>query len=359
MPNPAPVPATGRPIPRALALYLIYWNAQRAFDAGEFNARAFEALGPELRRRVKEIWARLYPNEEPVALGWALERLDILAERGVLPREALPAFRERIAARALRAPSGAYGPLGLLWRIHVLYLAALQAVEDSLLSRDSLPRIREAAHEQALRAVSSTLTDSGAKGKDLVPDVRAAIDAIVGELIASGLVDEGARQQLVRDPFASDDKPFAGAHCGVCGQEFEKSAELVLCVACSTPHHASCWKYNKGCAIFACGCVDSVSGSDELPAAPRFDLNEARFQLLTTMGSAQARAVIAGVGTGLYFSLFAFGLLLSALGCMFLGCGLTDSSHGAGLGVFFGALALCVGVPMLLVAAVGRLWPRG
>lgn len=42
----------------------------------------------------------------------------------------------------------------------------------------------------------------------------------------------------------------AGA-CPVCGDELAKS--VVWCRTCGTPHHKDCWKFNQGCAKFACG----------------------------------------------------------------------------------------------------------
>jgi hypothetical protein len=42
------------------------------------------------------------------------------------------------------------------------------------------------------------------------------------------------------------------ATCRVCGTAIEKE-KRVLCGQCRTPHHADCWAYNDGCAIFACG----------------------------------------------------------------------------------------------------------
>jgi len=36
-------------------------------------------------------------------------------------------------------------------------------------------------------------------------------------------------------------------------QILEKDQDLVVCTSCGTPHHAQCWEYNKGCAVFNCG----------------------------------------------------------------------------------------------------------
>jgi hypothetical protein len=39
--------------------------------------------------------------------------------------------------------------------------------------------------------------------------------------------------------------------CRVCGVGLE--GEIRRCARCRTPHHADCWAYNDGCAIYACG----------------------------------------------------------------------------------------------------------
>jgi Prokaryotic RING finger family 1 len=41
--------------------------------------------------------------------------------------------------------------------------------------------------------------------------------------------------------------------CPVCGEGLSQST-VVLCRACSSPHHRKCWGFNKGCAVFGCGC---------------------------------------------------------------------------------------------------------
>lgn len=41
------------------------------------------------------------------------------------------------------------------------------------------------------------------------------------------------------------------ATCQVCGTSPDPQ-ETVLCDRCGAPHHAECWEYNGGCAIFGC-----------------------------------------------------------------------------------------------------------
>jgi hypothetical protein len=40
-------------------------------------------------------------------------------------------------------------------------------------------------------------------------------------------------------------------NCPVCGSELDR--DVVWCRTCSTPHHRECWRFNRGCAAFACG----------------------------------------------------------------------------------------------------------
>lgn len=46
-------------------------------------------------------------------------------------------------------------------------------------------------------------------------------------------------------------RELTGSSCPVCGHPVAESA--LPCARCRTPHHADCWKYFGGCAIFACG----------------------------------------------------------------------------------------------------------
>lgn len=39
--------------------------------------------------------------------------------------------------------------------------------------------------------------------------------------------------------------------CPVCGQTLARP--IASCSQCHTPHHADCWSYNEGCAIYGCG----------------------------------------------------------------------------------------------------------
>lgn len=49
-------------------------------------------------------------------------------------------------------------------------------------------------------------------------------------------------------------------HCQVCGEALA-DAPVVLCRACRTPHHRECWRYNRGCSVYSCGCRTFVAPS--------------------------------------------------------------------------------------------------
>ncbi len=52
--------------------------------------------------------------------------------------------------------------------------------------------------------------------------------------------------EIVADPGVEE----AGA-CPVCGAPLD--GKVVWCRRCHTPHHKECWRFNRGCASFACG----------------------------------------------------------------------------------------------------------
>lgn len=41
--------------------------------------------------------------------------------------------------------------------------------------------------------------------------------------------------------------------CPICGDPLDR-ASVVVCLSCSSPHHDTCWEFNKGCSTYACGC---------------------------------------------------------------------------------------------------------
>ena len=46
-------------------------------------------------------------------------------------------------------------------------------------------------------------------------------------------------------------------NCQVCGVPAD-SQDRVVCAKCGSPHHAECWEYNRGCAIYGCKCKSCV-----------------------------------------------------------------------------------------------------
>jgi hypothetical protein len=75
-------------------------------------------------------------------------------------------------------------------------------------------------------------------------DLRSFIELAVTVLMkARGLADAlGVKLEPLRSS--------AGSSCPVCGHPVAESA--LPCARCRTPHHADCWKYFGGCAVFAC-----------------------------------------------------------------------------------------------------------
>lgn len=63
--------------------------------------------------------------------------------------------------------------------------------------------------------------------------------------------------------------PAPATSCPVCGEALE-GRPVLLCTACGTPHHADCWNYGRGCAVFACG-ERTARPPAPLPMAARDD----------------------------------------------------------------------------------------
>ena len=83
--------------------------------------------------------------------------------------------------------------------------------------------------------------------RNLVDDesyVLSFVDLAV--LILSEIRGVGAVAGIV----IADVEVKSGSECPVCGHGVEDAAKV--CPQCRTPHHADCWKYMGGCAIFAC-----------------------------------------------------------------------------------------------------------
>jgi hypothetical protein len=78
--------------------------------------------------------------------------------------------------------------------------------------------------------------------------------------------------------------------------------DVVACRKCGTAHHRECWRYNRGCSVFGCGCrtfqePEAAPGSGD-PFTARQPLSVLGFLalLLTTIGSSLGVAMVALVG---------------------------------------------------------------
>lgn len=79
--------------------------------------------------------------------------------------------------------------------------------------------------------------------------------------------------------------------CRVCASLL--TGERVLCPRCETPHHADCWRYNGGCALFGCSPDETgaavvvakvlVVEDPPLPAS-LFESRPMRVTTMTTLG---------------------------------------------------------------------------
>lgn len=84
---------------------------------------------------------------------------------------------------------------------------------------------------------------------------------------------------MAEDPPPEQEEPkkrTRSPRCPVCSEALGRK-ELVLCSGCHAPHHARCWDFNKGCALYGCDCRTSVAadghaGPLELEVQGRPDL---------------------------------------------------------------------------------------
>ena len=82
---------------------------------------------------------------------------------------------------------------------------------------------------------------------------------------------------IVPEPPQSPVLPFSsqvtvGGVCPYCRSEISHSDRMRVCPACHTPHHADCWKENKGCTVFGCTMAppdeEKISLADAVPTTP-------------------------------------------------------------------------------------------
>ena len=267
-------PAARRPQTDVFSLYLLFRAAQLAAEGGELSSGAYDAFVSSLTRAIEAIWARMFPVEEPEALGWMLQRLDLLVAEEVLSAGEAERMKEGLARRAGRASPGSYGVLGLLWRLHVMYRELLAAMERKELGDQAFAPLRAALHEQAMRALREAVAGpSGGKAALAVIEQSAAeiLGRESGVAALSAVELEAIRRRLL-DAVCE----LGGAdRCGVCGESFDTGVRPVCCSACQTPHHRYCWEKGAGCGAFGCGCVTPAEALAS-PAAPRFELAKPR-----------------------------------------------------------------------------------
>lgn len=55
---------------------------------------------------------------------------------------------------------------------------------------------------------------------------------------------------FLQSEFQNPTEHFLEGNCLVCANSL--SGEITKCPTCETAHHADCWQYNQGCAIFGC-----------------------------------------------------------------------------------------------------------
>jgi len=268
--KPAPRPSLHPDAQQVLALFVLFWLGERARSDGALGLPAYDALCEELRRRVQEVWQRLFGGHEPTAYAWMLDRIEMFERAGTIPAKNGAALREALRARG---PSAGPAPLGFLahiWKLHLLYLELDDAAARGVIPAEVLPDLRGELIGHVMVAVGGLDPERAGDGHSsdrpfsnevweaagaLVETLRDAVPAEALALLAAEL--PGGRAQLSVRP---------GGRCLVCGDQLA-GWKLVRCAACATPHHADCWTYNTGCATYACGCVE-LEGAVRKPEAP-------------------------------------------------------------------------------------------
>jgi len=83
-------------------------------------------------------------------------------------------------------------------------------------------------------------------GRGLSRDAN-ALESVVA--LAAAILGR-ARASAAPDVELSPAEARSGSECPVCGHRVEGDGRN--CPKCGTPHHADCWKYSGGCAIYGC-----------------------------------------------------------------------------------------------------------
>lgn len=289
----AAVPALPAPERRVLAAFAVFWAADRLRDEGAYPDEAFAALGRAVREIALRVWDELGMARRPEIKAWIRDRIRLLVEDGLLPPESVAHFLGVLAGAAEGSSAQAgRGSLGLLYRIHQLYLEVLAAVDAGAVPADRLVPLRGKLIDQALQAAARAGAFGGTRtrGRFSGRVLAEAVDLLV--LLPAGAEIDGSRQARLEAILAGREPPGTvraaalaadgpGA-CPICGDPLTGFA-VVGCAACETPHHEACWTYNRRCATFACGSTEALgalgagAGAGPAPAARpavRVDLSE-------------------------------------------------------------------------------------
>ncbi len=267
-------PAARRPQTDVFSLYLLFRAAQLAAEEGKLGPGAYDAFVSSLTRGIEAIWARMFPVEEPEALGWVLQRLELLVAEEVLSAGEADRLKDGLARRAGPASPGSYGVLGVLWRLHVMYRELLAAMERKELGDQAFAPLRAALHEQAMRALREAIAGPSGGKAALAVIVQSAAEILARESGMAAL-NAGEKEAIRRRLLDAVCGLARADRCGVCGENFDPGLGPVCCSACQTPHHRYCWDKGAGCGAFGCGCVTPAEALAS-PAAPRFELAKPR-----------------------------------------------------------------------------------
>ncbi|MHC5039427.1 MAG: RING finger protein [Planctomycetota bacterium] len=85
---------------------------------------------------------------------------------------------------------------------------------------------------------------------NVTPDLEALDDLVAAAETLARKVEALRVGKLEIEYLTPPSKEVEGS-CPVCGSMLERN--VVWCRACNMPHHRDCWKFNHGCATFACG----------------------------------------------------------------------------------------------------------
>ncbi len=88
----------------------------------------------------------------------------------------------------------------------------------------------------------------------VLPGIVGTLQANEALKILLGVGDTLSGRLLVLDALATKIRELKlrkDPNCPVCGCPLDEG-EIVTCPGCETPHHGDCWRYNEGCAVYAC-----------------------------------------------------------------------------------------------------------